>query len=281
VGRGEGESKIAADSRYVSTGYFATMRIPFLAGDQCPERGALALANQSFANAYFAGTSPVGRQLTTPTASTASTIRGIVGDAREQGLHRAPSPTVYWCASAPRPSPFYFVRTSGRPAAVAGTVRRKMKEIEPARSVFDLTPLDDRLGEAYSENRLRMMTLASFALTAVLLASVGLYGTLSYLVTIRRREVGLRLALGAMRGQIMRRYFLQGVGVSAVACAAGLALSVVFNRALASMLIGVSSSDPFTLGSVTLVILTGAAVASLVPSIRGALVEPVTVLRDE
>jgi putative ABC transport system permease protein len=278
---GRSESKIAADSRYVSAGYFTTMRIPFLSGDQCPERGAWALVNQSFANAHFAGTSPVGQHLTTSTATTGTTIRGIVGDAREQGLHRAPSPTVYWCASAPRPSPFYFVRTSGRPAAMAETVRRKIKEIEPARSVFDIAPLDDRLGEAYSENRLRMMTLASFALTAVLLACVGLYGTLSYLVTIRRREVGLRLALGAMRGQIVRRYFGQGLGVSVVACAAGLGVSVLLNRALASMLIGVSSNDPFTLGGVALVVLTAAALASLVPSIRGALVEPVTVLRDE
>ena len=164
---------------------------------------------------------------------------------------------------------------------MAETVRRKIKEIEPARSVFDLTPLEDRLGEAYSENRLRMMTLASFALTAVLLACVGLYGTLGYLVSIRRREIGLRLALGAMRGQIVRRYFGQGVGVAVVACAAGLGLSVLFNRALASMLIGVSPSDPTTLGAVSLVILTAAALASVVPSIRAALVEPTQVLRED
>jgi putative ABC transport system permease protein len=281
VGRGETEPAIDADSRWVSAGYFATLQIPLLAGDACPELGTWALVNQSFANAYFAGTSPVGRQLTTPNAATPSTIRGIVGDAREQGLHRPPIPMVYWCASAPRPSPFYVVRTSGEPAAMAETVRRKIKEIEPARSVFDLAPLEERLGDVYSENRLRMLTLASFALTAVLLACVGLYGTLSYLVTIRRREVGLRLALGEMRGDIVRRYFGQGVRVSVAACAVGLALSLIFNRALASMLFGVSSFDPVTLGSVTLVILVAATVASLVPSIRAALVEPMQVLRED
>lgn len=278
---GGGAEKIAADSRSVSAGYFATLRIPLLAGDTCPERGTWALVNQSFANAYFAGASPVGRQLTATTAQTASTIRGIVGDAREQGLHHAPSPTVYWCSSAPRPSPFYFVRTIGRPDTMVETVRREIKEIEPARSVHGLTPLDERLGEAYGEDRLRMLTLASFGVTAVVLACVGLYGTLSYLVTIRRREVGLRLALGEMRGRIVRQYLGKGVRVSIVACAAGLALSVLFNRALASTLFGVSSFDPVTLGSVTLVILTAAAVASLIPSIRAASVEPMQVLRED
>lgn len=278
VGGGRAE-KIAADSRYVSAGYFSTLRIPLLTGDTCPERGTWPLVNQSFANAYFGGASPVGRQLAT--AQTTSTIRGIVGDAREQGLHHAPSPTVYWCSSAPRPSPFYFVRTIGRPDAMVETVRRKIKEIEPARSVHALLPLDERLGEAYSDDRLRMLTLDSFGVTAVVLACVGLYGTLSNLVTIRRREIGLRLALGERRDRIVRQYFGKGARVSILACAAGLALSVLFNRVLASSLFGVSSFDPVTLGCVTILILAAATVASLVPSIRAASVEPMQVLRED
>jgi ABC-type antimicrobial peptide transport system permease subunit len=123
--------------------------------------------------------------------------------------------------------------------------------------------------------------LASFAVTSVLLASVGLYGTLSYLVNIRRREVGLRLALGAARAQIVRGFFGQGLAISLIACAAGLGLSAVFNRVLAGLLYGVSPSDPATLSAVTLVVLTAAALASLIPSVRGSLVEPMQVLRDE
>jgi ABC-type antimicrobial peptide transport system permease subunit len=188
---------------------------------------------------------------------------------------------VYFCSSAQSPTPFFLVRTSGKPGALAETVRRKLKEIEPARSVFDIAPLDDRLGDAYNENRLRMVALASFAVTAVSLACIGLYGTLSYLVNIRRREIGLRLALGAGRGQILRRFLGQGVAISLVACAVGLGLSIAFNRALASMLYGVSSSDPTTLSAVALIVLAAAALASLIPSVRGALVEPMHVLRDE
>jgi putative ABC transport system permease protein len=215
------ESKLVADSRYVSAGYFATVHIPLLAGQACPEtRGAAglvnraALVNRSFANTYFAGSSPIGHQLTTSVGPPdPSTIRGIVGDAREQGLHQAPSPTVYWRFSAPGPAPFFLVRTSGRPAAITETLRRKIKEIEPTRSVFDITPLEERLDNAYSENRLRMVALGAFAVTAVLLACIGLYGTLSYLVNIRRREIGLRLALGAARVQIVRRFLGQGLTI--------------------------------------------------------------------
>src|SRR5207237_7055381 len=133
--------------------------------------------------------------------------------------------------------------------ALVETIRRKIHEIEPRRSVYDLRPLEEQISDAYAENRLRTILLVFFAATAVSLACVGLYGTLSYLVNLRKREVGLRLALGAVRGQIVRRYFGQGVGVSLAACAAGLGLSVLFNRALASMLIGVSPSDPPTLAA--------------------------------
>jgi ABC-type antimicrobial peptide transport system permease subunit len=129
--------------------------------------------------------------------------------------------------------------------------------------------LEDHLDDAYRENRLRTMVLATFAAAAVILACVGLYGTLSYLVNSRRREVGLRLALGALRGQIVRRFLVQGLTVSALACAVGLALSVLSSRWLASMLCGVSPSDPLTLILVTIIVLSGATTASLIPAAPG------------
>src|SRR5204863_7883866 len=122
-----------------------------------------------------------------------SEIPGIAGAGREEGLHRQPGPTVYWCTSASGPDPFYLIRTRTEPMAMAETVRQKIHEIEPARSVFNIAPLTDHLDEAFAENRLRTVLLAFFAATAVSLACVGLYGTLSYSVNVRRREVGLRL----------------------------------------------------------------------------------------
>jgi len=197
-------------------------------------------------------------------------------------MNRPPSPTVYWCFGAPGgPDPFYLVRTRTEPMAMAETVRKMIHEIEPARSVFNIMPLEEHLDEAFAENRLRTVLLAFFAATAVSLACVGLYGTLSYSVSIRRREVGLRLALGALQGQIVKQFLLQGLGVALLGCVAGWVLAAVFGRVLSGMLYGVTSSDVPTLTAVVLLVLVVAAVASLVPAIRAARVEPMNVLRDE
>jgi len=164
---------------------------------------------------------------------------------------------------------------------MAETIRQEIHEIEPARSVFDITPLTEHLDEAFAENRLRTVLLAFFAATAVSLACVGLYGTLSYSVNMRRREVGLRLALGALQGQIVKQFLLQGLGVSFLGCLAGSVLAAAFARVLSGMLYGVSPTDITTLSAVVLVVLLVAAVASLSPAIRAASVEPMQVLREE
>jgi putative ABC transport system permease protein len=147
--------------------------------------------------------------------------------------------------------------------------------------VFDITPLEEHLSDAFAENRLRTVLLSFFAITAVSLACVGLYGTLSYMVNTRRREVGLRLALGALRGQIVKKFLGQGLAVAMLAALAGLGLSLVFTRLLAGMLYGVSPTDSVTLTAVVLLTLAVAAVASLIPAIRAALLEPMKVLRED
>jgi ABC-type lipoprotein release transport system permease subunit len=180
-----------------------------------------------------------------------------------------------------QPGTYFLVRTHAAPKALTETVRRKIREIEPLRSVYNITPLTDHISDAYAENRLRTVLLAFFAATAVSLASVGLYGTLSYLVSVRRREVGLRLALGALRSRIVRQFLAQGLRVSLIGCAAGLALAAVSVRLLAGMLYGISPSDPFTLGAVIATVLAVSALASLLPAVRAARLEPMRVLRDE
>jgi len=123
--------------------------------------------------------------------------------------------------------------------------------------------------------------LTFFAVTALSLACIGLYGTLSYSVNLRRREVGLRLALGALRGQIVKQFLLQGLGVSVVGCAVGWLLVNASSRVLSGMLYGVSPSDVPTLSAVILIVLLVAAIASLLPALRAARVEPMRVLREE
>jgi len=277
--------KIIAESRFVSPGYFATLRIPLLSGDLCQTHldSIDILVNRSFADTYLAGSSVLGRHLEVLNDNFVrpGEIRGIVADAREQGLNRAPGPAVYWCLSAPLPDPYYLVRTHTEPAAMAETIRQEIHQIEPARSVFDITPLEDHLSEAFSENRLRTVLLSFFAATALSLACVGLYGTLSYAVNVRQREVGLRLALGALRRQILKQFLVQGLTVCFLGCIAGSGLAAVFARLLSGVLYGVSPSDVPTLSAVVLLVLIVAAVASLLPAVRASRVDPVQVLRDE
>jgi putative ABC transport system permease protein len=277
---------ILADSRYVSVGYFDTMRIPLLVGESCRQTSSTSdvMVNRSFADKYMAGTLAVGHQLSGAVYNDflpQGVIRGIVGNAREEGLNTQPAPTVYSCFSAPDPFPNYLVRTHGDPMAMAQTIRRRIHEIEPARSVYAFAPLQEHLDEASSENRLRTMLLTIFAATAILLACIGLYGTLSYLGRLRQREVGVRLAMGAMRNQIVARFLLQGLRVAAIGCAAGLALGLGLSHFIRSMLYGVSALDPATYGGVVGLILVVAACASLIPALRASRVEPVQVLREE
>src|ERR1035438_3031294 len=209
-GRAETEPKMLAQGRWVTSGYFATMRIPLLTGELCRDntKTATVMVNRSFANLYLDGAAGLGRHLalTGNTFVRPGEIRGMVGDARETGLEREPPPTVYWCDNPIQPGTFFLVRTHGDPRSMAEVIRRKIRELEPQRSVYEVAPLGDHISDAYSENRLRTILLAFFAITAVSLACVGLYGTLSYLVNARRREVALRLALGAMRTQAVRQF---------------------------------------------------------------------------
>lgn len=147
--------------------------------------------------------------------------------------------------------------------------------------MYDVAALEDSISDAYGENRLRTVLLASFAAVAILLACVGLYGTISYAVNLRRREIGLRLALGAMRTQVAGQFLGSGMAVAGIGCAAGLGMSVAFTRLLSGMLYGVGPTDPATLGAVAVGMLGVSAAAALVPAVRAARLEPMAVLRDE
>ena len=148
------------------------------------------------------------------------------------------------------------------------------------RAVYEIGPLDERLGAAFAQNRLRALLLAFFAVAALALSSLGVYGTLSYAVSIRRREVGLRLALGAQPRGVIRQFVVEGLRVVAVACLGGLALAVAFTQTLGGLLYGVSPTDPLTLCAVVAVVLAVATVAAAVPALRAARLDAATVLRE-
>ncbi len=280
------KDKILSDQRAVSAGYFQTMRIPMLSGEECKEGKTLntAVVNRSFVTSFLGNQPAVGHHLerlhdaffTTP-----EEIVGVVADAHENGVDHALAPIVYTCISAPEPSPYFLIRAHGDPLSMGDTLRHKIHEIEPARSVFDIISLKQQLFDASSEGRLRTLLLTLFSLTAILLAAIGLYGTLGYFVTVRQREVGLRMALGAMPAQILERFLAQGLSVAGFGCVTGLVLAAGFSKVLSGMLYGVSRTDMVSYLGVTLLVLLVAGLASVLPAARAARFDPVRALREE
>jgi putative ABC transport system permease protein len=172
------------------------------------------------------------------------------------------------------------VRTAGEPAALAPAVRTLIHELDPLRSVYEVSALDRRIDDAFAQDRLRTTLLTAFAASALALVCVGTYGTLSYGVTRRRQEVGLRLALGATRAGIVRQFLLQALRVLGAASAIGLLLTFAVTRLVAGMLYGVSPTDPVVLVAVVALVLSVGALAALVPSVRASRVEPLSTLRE-
>ena len=282
AGAGAGP-RIVGERRYVSPGYFETMGIPLLAGDHCRRQSRAtseAMVNRSFIERYTPDRTVVGLHLR-ESVSQPLRVAGVVGDAREIGTDRDPVPTVYACLAAPNPAPWFLVRTDGDPLAAAGAVRLKIKDLEPLRPVYDVAALDTRIDAAHAQTRLRTVLLTLFAVTALGLVCAGVYGTLSYAVGLRRREVALHLALGALRRDVVRRLIGRSLMTVTAASACGLVMTLIVTRSLSTMLYGVSPFDPATLSGVLVVVLTVAAMAAVIPAARAAFVEPMKVLRDE
>lgn len=284
-GRASSEPRLLGEWRSVAPAYFSALSIPLASGEWCrqpmPEPATAELmVNRGFAERHFRDRSPVGLHLSWEEASLTGRIVGIVGDARESGMDREAPPTVYTCDSAPTPFPWILVRTKGEPADAAVAVRSALKEIEPLRSVYDMAPLEERIAGAYAQTRARTSLLAAFAATALLLACLGVYATLSYAISMRRREMGLRLALGATRSSVIRLIVWQAVRVVLAGCALGMVTALAGRDVLSGMLYGVSPSDTVALAVSVGIQLAVAGLAALFPAVRGSSVEPMRVLRE-
>ena len=284
----EDDRPMRAEFRAVSSSYFPTMRIPLIAGEIC-KRGATAgttdelVVNQVFVSRYMSGRSPLGLRIRGSGGNgPGSRIVGVVGDARDFGLDREPTPTAYACSTVIAFPPLAFLlRTRGDPMSIVGAVRQRLKQIAPQRSVYDVRPLTERMGAEYAQDRLRTALIATFAGAALSLVCLGIYGTLSYVVNLRRREVGLRLALGAVSRSIVAQFVSNALRVVGIAAAAGLVLSLGLGRALSGMLYGVSPADPITLAAVVFLVVCVAALAAVVPALRASRIDPMQALREE
>jgi putative ABC transport system permease protein len=288
VGRSTDE-KTFARGRAVSSGYFRTLHIPMLQGETCnPQQTAMtqseALVTRAFADQFFPGGDPIGHSLTTPNASIGSSSRivGVVGDVHEDGVTRPADPLIYWCGySGYWPDPFFLVRlTPGRQASLA-EIRAALREIEPTRAVYGVTTLDDTLEASTSQQRLNTILLTLFAATALALAGMGLYGVMSQLVAVRRREIGVRMALGARAGQILWSVVAQAATVTGAGIIAGLAGAFALARFMTTLVFEIPPLDPLTFSIVPAVLAGVALAAALLPARRAAAVDPMSALRDD
>jgi predicted permease len=280
--------KTFAHGRMVSAGYFRTLGIPMLEGGTCdatpgkPSR-MKAVVSQSFADRFFASDTAIGRHIRTVSMPPGDTMEivGVVADVRERGIARPVEPIIYHCGfNGYWPDMFYMVSLDPvRPAGIPA-LRAALKEIEPARALYSIRPLDAVIQESMAQSRLNATLLAMFAATALALAAMGIYGVLSQLVAARRREIGVRLALGAAPSRIVRSVAAQAATVTAVGILAGLAAAAAAARFMGSLVFEVRPHDPLTFALVPAVLAVVAAVAALVPARRASRVDPVEVLRS-
>ena len=275
--------------------YFGTMGIPIVAGrgferTDNESQGKVAIVNETLAKRLWKGQNPIGKRLRPPGGSFGATddvwhtVIGVAKDVRQHGVERPAGTELYVSLDqhgvAP-PSMNVVIRTTLPPAALSGTIERVVREVDAAVPVVRLRDMDTVFAESIRRPRLLAQLLGAFAGLALLLAAIGTYGVLSYMVTERRREIGVRIALGAARANVLAQIMKEGLQVTAWGAAIGLAGALAVNRLIASLLFGVQPGDTVTIVYVIATITAVAVVASWLPAWRASRLDPIVVLRDE
>jgi len=279
----------------VSPDYFHLLGMTLLRGrlfvDQdIEDTPPVAVINQAAAGMYWPGKDgkgedPVGKRVMIRSRVAKpgwTTIVGVIGDARTESLANAGIPQMYLDIYQ-RPAKFlvFYLRGQVDPAAIPAQVRTQIQAVDAELPVFHASTLDDVLSSSLSVRRFSMEMVALFAATALLLASLGIYGTISYVVNEQRREIAIRLALGAQRETILKMVLRRGLGLAAAGAGLGLAGALILSHLMAGLLFGVSPNDLTTFAVVTLVLTTVALAASYIPALRAMRVDPMTTLHSE
>jgi putative ABC transport system permease protein len=269
---------------------FDALRTPLLSGrtfERTDAAGAqpVVLINRALARTVFAGTDPVGRRIRIVNPEYASdwrTIAGVVGDVRYRGLEADVQPTIYTpFAQTPFMWVYVMVRTTGPPAALAGSIKGIVQGVDPNLVAASVRPLTDVMSGEVAEPRLSMLLVSAFAVLALTLASVGIYGVIAYSVSQRTHELGLRMALGAERAGVLLMIVREGMAMAAVGVACGLGSAALVTRLMSGLLVGVTPRDPLTFAGGAALLLTIALAASYVPARRATRVDPMVALRAE
>jgi predicted permease len=274
----------------VTPGYFATMGVRVMRGrafDDGDRSDApwVAVVSQSVARRFWPTGDAIGQRIGFPYASPWMTIVGIVPDTKQDSLRDTTSASMYvpWAQASRRFTGelWLVARSAGDPAATGAAIRRLVHEIDRAVPVSDVRTMDAVISDSVTKSRFTMLLVAAFALLALALGAVGIYGVMSYLVGERRREMGIRIALGASRASVMRLVLRRAAWLAGIGAAIGIAGAMVATRALRQWLYGVSAMDPVTFLFVPILFLAVAALASSAPALRATRADPASTLREE
>jgi putative ABC transport system permease protein len=283
----DADGRMQVGQRTVSPGYLRTLGVPLVAGQWCPplstdmNQRSSVLLSRTFVERFGQGQNLIGRELNVVDFASPNTIVGVVDDMTEDGPQATRAPYVYVCLAAGSwPDPNYVVRTTDL-AAFTANLAATVRAIDPGRAVFGIRPLGDVLHDAVESPRLNAGMVGTFAGGALLLAAVGLYGLFTLLVSESRREIGVRLALGAAPRQVVQLVFADAGRLLAIGIAVGLALAVAGNRLLGSLLFEVGPLDvvTFVIATATLGLVAVGAIA--IPAIRASHVAPTEALRAD
>jgi predicted permease len=284
------------DSPIVSPEYFPLLGISLERGrlfsDQdLEDTPQVAIINQAAARTYWPNQDPLGKRVrlhldTRGLLSSAkpawTTIVGVIADARTESLANMAIPQIYRSVyQRPAKDLAIFLRGQLDPSAISAQMREQVQSIDATLPVFHAETLDEVLSSSLSVRRFSMEMVAFFAATALLLAGLGIYGTISYVVNEQRREIAIRLALGAQRGNILNMVLRRGLGLAATGAGLGVAGALIVSHLMAGLLFGVSPTDPPTFAGVTLILTTVALAASYIPALRAMRLDPITTLHSE
>ncbi|GAA0719654.1 ABC transporter permease [Dokdonella soli] len=283
------DDKAAVEYRFVNPDYFRTFGIPIKAGrafDALDGTQSLyptaLLVNQAFADRYMAGGDPLSREIKTFGGPAPLRVIGVAGDVRQAGLDQPANLEVYFpIIKAVKGDLTVAIKVQGNAMSYAEPLRRAMREAVPDAPVYSLRTMDEVTGETLRLRRFNMILMSAFASVAVALAAIGLYGVIAYSVGQRRREIGLRQAIGASARDVQRLMLGAGLRMIVPGLIAGILGALALGRMIAAQLYGVGATDPVVLGGVTVLLALVALAACAVPTLHAARVPPMEALRDE
>jgi putative ABC transport system permease protein len=277
--------------RTVGPNYFSTMGIPLVRGRDFNEQDTMdsnlvVVVSEKTAKHYWPSEDPIGKRLKPGSTSSQTpwrTVIGVVKDVRQNDFIAEPKMQMYLSYRQTKnlvPNAL-VIRTAVEPMSLATSVRNAIWSVDKDQPVSNIESMEQIVAAAVARQRFSMLLLAIFAGLALVLAAVGIYGVMSYSVTQQTHEIGIRIALGAKRGDVLKMTLAQGLKLVALGLGSGLIIAFVLTRVMASMLFGISATDPITFLSISFVLLAVALLASYIPALRATHVDPMIALRAQ